>query len=93
MTKVMYENEFYTVDFGSTTIEVTDYATLNQADLLVDQSTLANRGVIQEFNVMKLQFFLPVPLNAGCMIEVKLPPQYSVDTISTIYTDRVFGPT
>jgi hypothetical protein len=36
MTKVMYENEFYTVDFGSTTIEVTDYATLYQADLLVD---------------------------------------------------------
>jgi hypothetical protein len=54
---------------------------------------MMNRGIIQELNAMRLQFFLPVPLNAGCMIEVKLPSQYNVNTITTVYTDRVFGST
>jgi hypothetical protein len=42
----MYEDVWYAIDFGEATLEVTQYATLYQADLLVNQSQMMNRGVI-----------------------------------------------
>ena len=30
-------------------------------------------GVVQEMNDMQLSFYLPVPLDAGCLLTVKLP--------------------
>lgn len=53
-TKIMYEDVWYAIDFGEATLEVTQYATLYQADLLVNQSQMMNRGVIQELNAMRL---------------------------------------
>ena len=41
---------------------------------------------------MRLDFFLPVPLNAGCKLNIELPPQYSVETIGLVKTLNVFGP-
>jgi hypothetical protein len=35
-TKVQKEGVWYAVDFGEATLEVSNYATLYQADLLVD---------------------------------------------------------
>ena len=42
-------------------------------------------------NDMQLKFYLPVPLNAGCQVTVKLPSQYSVDTITQVGSLQVFG--
>jgi hypothetical protein len=40
---------------------------------------------------MQLDFYLPVPLNAGCQIKVELPEQYSINTITLVQTKAVFG--
>ena len=55
-----------------------EYANIVQAKLdvlvLEDQPTNEqNDGVVQEMNDMRLEFYLPVPLDAGCRITVKLP--------------------
>jgi hypothetical protein len=40
---------------------------------------------------MILEFFLPVPLNKGCLVTVTLPKQYSVSTVQELYTMNGFG--
>ena len=40
---------------------------------------------------MQLDFFLPVPLNEGCKIEVTLPSQYSIDDVQELKTLKAFG--
>ena len=40
---------------------------------------------------MRLDFYLPVPLNPGCRLKIILPEQYSVDTIQTLITQQAFG--
>lgn len=47
--------------------------------------------MIQELNDMRLDFFLPVPLNQGCKLSIFLPEQYSVDTIHTLTSFMAFG--
>jgi len=48
-------------------------------------------GMIQEINEMRLDFYLPVPLNAGCKVKIVLPIQYSVDYIESLTTKMAFG--
>jgi hypothetical protein len=40
---------------------------------MVKDPSLPNAGVIQQLDKMVLDFFLPVPLNAGCIVNVYLP--------------------
>ena len=40
---------------------------------------------------MRLQFYLPVPLNPGCQVTVKLPEQYKVREVKRIRTLNFFG--
>jgi len=47
--------------------------------------------MIQEINDMRLDFYLPVPLNAGCKLKIVLPVQYSVDYIQSLTTQKAFG--
>ena len=78
------------IDEGTTSLRVTDYATLNKAMLDVDRrkgsspENPALQGIVQEFNDMELKFYFPVPLNVGCHVTVKLPEQYNVSTINSV---------
>ena len=40
---------------------------------------------------MRLDFYLPVPLNPGCKIEIILPEQYSVDDVVYLTSQNAFG--
>ena len=40
---------------------------------------------------MRLDFYLPVPLNPGCNLEITFPKQYSVQTVQYLQTQNVFG--
>jgi len=40
---------------------------------------------------MRLQFFLPVPLDKGFRITVTLPKEYNISTVTKIKTSQVFG--
>ena len=40
---------------------------------------------------MRLDFYLPVPLNPGCQIEIILPEQYSVDDVEYLTSQQAFG--
>jgi hypothetical protein len=70
---------------------VSNYATLSQVTLGVLDPSVPGAGVVQQKDKMLLQFFMPVPLNAGCKVTVVLPRQYSVSTINQIYTLQAFG--
>jgi len=39
----------------------------------VQDPTILGSGIIQAVDKMQLDFFLPVPLNAGCIVNVILP--------------------
>lgn len=38
-----------------------------------------------------IDFFMPVPLNSGCLVTVVLPKQYSVNTVKEVNTLSAFG--
>ena len=91
-TRVRSGSNFYVVDEDVSSLTVSEYATLSNAKLLVkdpDGNPLA--GIIQEVNDMKLDFFLPVPLNEGCKVNVALPEEYSVSEIQRVMTHNAFG--
>lgn len=58
--------EFFIIDEADTSISVSNFAQLSQAKLTVKDPTLPQAGMIQSLDKMILNFFLPVPLNAGC---------------------------
>ena len=41
---------------------------------------------------MRLDFYLPVPLNEGCKVTVVLPEEYDVREVQRVMTFNVFGP-
>ena len=47
--------------------------------------------MIQEINDMRLDFYLPVPLNPGCKVKIILPIQYSVDYVKSLTSKMAFG--
>ena len=90
-TAILYGNEFFAIDQDETQLSVGDYATLSSPKLSVINSDDPRAGMIQELNEMRLDFFLPVPLNPGCVLTIFLPEQYSIDTISSLTTLKAFG--
>jgi hypothetical protein len=40
---------------------------------------------------MKLSFYVPVPLDAGCSLTVTLPSQYNTDLINRVSSANMFG--
>ena len=91
-TRVRSGSDFYVVDEDVSSLTVSEYATLSNAKLSVkdpDDNPLA--GMIQEVNDMRLDFYLPVPLNEGCKVHVALPEEYSVSEIQRVMTFNVFG--
>ena len=68
---ILYQEDFYVIDEDVSMLTVTDYATLSSPKLSVLMDDLSDEnkaGMIQEINSMRLDFFLPVPLNSGCII-------------------------
>ena len=91
-TRIRSGSEFYVIDQDVASLEVTEYTTISNAKLSVieiEDDPLA--GMIQEINDMRLDFYLPVPLNAGCKVNVALPSQYSVSEVRRVETFNVFG--
>jgi hypothetical protein len=64
---------FYVIDEATASLSVSEFATLSQARLFVQDSMILGSGIIQAVDKMQLDFFLPVPLNAGCIVNVILP--------------------
>jgi hypothetical protein len=90
-TLIFAEDQHWMIDQGETTLQVQEYAQLSQASLEVRLQDGLNSeehlaGVVQEMNDMQLSFYLPVPLDKGCLLTVKLPYQYSVETITKVGT-------
>ena len=92
-TAILYQSTFYVVDEDETFLAVSEFATLaNPSITVIDESgddPLA--GMIHEMNDMRLDFFLPVPLNAGCKVKITFPAQYSIDDVHTLETLNAFG--
>jgi hypothetical protein len=71
---------------------VTEYATLSNVKLSIkDSGDNPLDGMIQEVNDMRLDFYLPVPLNEGCKVQVTLPEEYYVAEVERVMTHNVFG--
>ena len=87
----MKSGDYYIVDEAETSLLVTQFALLSQANLFVKDKTIEGSGMIQATDQMQLDFFLPVTLNAGCQIKITLPSQYSLDTITEVWTLQAFG--
>lgn len=90
-TAIQTKSGTFIIDEGTATVKVSDFATLQQGRLSVREPTVAEAGTVQHLDTMLLEFFLPVPLNKGCMVTVTLPKQYSISTIQSIYTMQAFG--
>ena len=90
-TAILYGEDFYVVDEDEASLTVAEYATLSSPTVTVIDEDSESAGMIQEMNDMQLDFFLPVPLNAGCKVRIVLPPQYSVETVETVLTKNAFG--
>jgi hypothetical protein len=90
-TAIQTKTGTYIIDEGTSSLFVSDYATLQQGKLYVRDPTIKNAGTIQHLDTMILEFFLPVPLNKGCLVTVTLPKQYSVSTVQELYTMNGFG--
>lgn len=79
------------IDEDVTELTVSKYATLSSPTLSVIDTESELAGMIQEINDMRLNFYLPVPLNPGCKVKIILPEQYSVDYIKSLSTQKAFG--
>ena len=90
-TAVRTGSNFFTVDEAVTSLTVSEYAKLNQAQLSVKDYDMPTAGMVQETNEVRLDFYLPVPLNPGCKLEVTLPAQYSVEDVKQVQSLAVFG--
>ena len=93
-TAILYQEDFFVIDDGMGELEVSEYATLSSPKLsvLIEEDTDEDKaGMIQEINSMRLDFFLPVPLNPGCVVDIFFPEQYSVETVKTMTTLNAFG--
>lgn len=91
-TAILFGTDFYVIDEDETQLTVSLYATIASPKLSVLNEDDSRAGMIQELNDMKLDFFLPVPLNSGCKLKLILPQQYSVDDIKSLTTLKAFGP-
>ena len=90
-TRVRSGADYYVIDEDTTSLFVTEYASLYDARLDVMNPDAPRAGMIQEVSDMQLDFFLPVPLNAGCKVNVTLPDQYNVEEIARVTTLGDFG--
>ena len=90
-TAILYGSDFYVIDEDETQLTVSKYATLSNPSLSVLDTENELAGMIQEVNDMRLNFYLPVPLNPGCKVKIILPEQYSVDYIGSLHTQKAFG--
>lgn len=82
------------IDETSTmSLQVNTPGSLYPASLVVGDSVPSSiAGIVQETNVMRVIFTLPVDLNANCKIQIVFPSQLSASTITNIQTCSVFGP-
>lgn len=70
----------------TTTMSVTDPATITTSSLTVDNS------VVQEYTEYILAFTIPVPLNAGCVITIQFPSEITLDSqLTTVTGSSFFG--
>ena len=91
-TRIRSGSDFYIIDQDEASLEVSEYTTISNAKLtVIDVDDDPKAGMIQELNDMRLDFYLPVPLNDGCKVHVGLPQQYSVNEIRRVETYNVFG--
>lgn len=91
-TKILQGSEFFVIDEDVTQLTVSKYATLSIPTLsVIETDNEELDGKIQEVNDMRLNFYLPVPLNPGCQVKIILPEQYTVDYIGSLYTQKAFG--
>jgi hypothetical protein len=82
---------FYPIDSGFGTLQVTDYALIQQGRFEVKDQDDPISGMIQQADQMKLTFYLPVPLDAGCVVTVSLPGQYDTSLITSVNSQKLFG--
>ena len=90
-TAILYGSDFFIIDEDETSLTVMQSATLSSPTLRVLDTEDPLAGMIQEVNDMRLDFYLPVPLNAGCKIEIVLPEQYSLDDVKQLTSQKAFG--
>ena len=64
---------FYPIDTGVGSLQVSEYASVFQGHLEVEDPQKETAGMIQQSDDMKLTFYLPVPLDEGCQLTVVLP--------------------
>jgi len=69
-TAVESKTGIFVIDEAIASLYVSDYATLPQGRLIVKDPTAVGAGIIQHNDTMVLEFYLPVPLNKGCMVTV-----------------------
>lgn len=90
-TAILSGTDFYFIDEGFAQMSVAEWATLTRPTITVLDEGAADAGMVQEMNDMQLNFYLPVPVNKGCILKVFLPEEYSVNDINTVVTKNAFG--
>ena len=90
---MLYQSSYYVIDEDETQLAVSDFAKLANPTISVIDETGDDplAGMVQEMNDMRLDFFLPVPLNPGCKVKITFPQQYSMDDVQTLETQNAFG--
>ena len=90
---MLYQDQYYVIDEDETQLAVSDFARLANPTISVIDETGDDplAGMVQEMNDMRLDFFLPVPLNPGCKVKINFPKQYSLDDVHTLETQNAFG--
>ena len=76
------------INTGTTTIRVTDSAAVYDTTMESNDTT-----TVQELAVFRIQFFVPVPLNTGCILDVVFPDdfQLSASNLTNVQGIGLFG--
>jgi hypothetical protein len=72
------------IESGSLKVQIT--AKLSQGKFESRFPDSVDAGMIQHTEDMKLSFYLPVPLNEGCIVTVELPIEYETTEIAYVGT-------
>ena len=76
------------IDSGSSTLRVTTSAAVYNTTLQANDTT-----IVQELAVFRVQFFVPVPLDSGCIIDVTYPSDFTLSgsNLTTVQGIGLFG--